>query len=204
MEWVAIKLLFSGIFGAIGRFLSAALTFLTTKPGVYILIAAIAVGAYWYSGHEGYKRGVAETVAADRIATAEATAAAYKAGLLRQQKLDKAISTISFNAGVEKGKTQAKTIVLIRKVPVYVTAETDRSFPMPCGLYRVLRAAADNGADPATIAIPAGLVDADSCPFTASDVAENGVAIAGDDFQLRAQITGLQNLVKELAAEIEQ
>lgn len=204
MEWLAIKTVLSGVFSGIGSFLSKMVTFFTTKPGVYFLIVAVAVGAYWFSGHQGYKRGVAETVAADRIATAEATAAAYKDGLVRQQHLDKAISTIAFKAGVEQGKAQAKTVTIIKRIPIYVSAETDRAYPLPCGVYRVLRAAADHGADPATVALPAGKVDADTCPLTASDVAANGTAIDGLYFEAVAQIIGLQDLVKKLAAEIEQ
>lgn len=203
MEWVAIKLLFSGIFGAIGRFLSAALTFLTTKPGVYILMAGIAVGAYWYSGHEGYKRGVAETVTADRIATAEATTAAYKAGLLRQQHLDKAISTIAYKTGVEKGKAQATTIYITKRIPIHVTPETDRTFPMPCGLILQHDAAA-LGVPAETLTNSAGLVDGAACPITASALSEVIVKNYGLYHEAEVQIDGLQDLVRKLAAEIEQ
>lgn len=59
---------------------------------------------------------------------------------------------------------------IIQKVPVYVTAQTDNMFPLPCGFIRLHDAAAA-GSDPSTISIPAGKSDADKCDVTASNAA---------------------------------
>lgn len=56
---------------------------------------------------------------------------------------------------------------IIQKVPVYVTAQTDNLFPLPCGFIRLHDAAA-SGTDPAAVPIPAGKSDADKCDVTAS------------------------------------
>lgn len=48
--------------------LSAAFTFLSTPPGSYLACCIIAGGAWWYSGHVGYKRGLDACEAAHRTA----------------------------------------------------------------------------------------------------------------------------------------
>lgn len=204
MEWVAIKLLLGTVFGGIGRFISAAFTFLTTKPGVYLLIAAVAGFAYWHSGEAGYKRAKAEDKAAYALQLAQAETDAANQARQDQIALDAGIQAAAEKAAFLRGKAQAHTIVLTKEVPTYVTVETDRSFPVPCGLYRLLRAAeAGPGTDPASISLPAGLTDGTACPLTASDLAVNGIAVIGDDYQLRAQVAALQDLALELKAAAE-
>lgn len=201
----AIGPIFSIIFGGIGSFLKAALTFLTTKPGVYILMAGIAVGAYWWSGHQGYARGVADTVTAQKLIQARAVALAEEMATAQQAEIDKALAADAYKFGLAEGKVQAKTITLTKEVPVYVTQTTDNRYPVPCGLYRVMRAAADGAdADPSTVDLPPGLADGDACPITASDIASLSVQWAGLYHKATAQIAGLQELVRALAKEAAQ
>lgn len=197
MTFAIVKMLFSGLLGYLGALLS----FLTTKPGVYVLIAAVAVGAYWYSGNQGYKRGVEVTESAAKLRQAAAETAAFKKGRADQAALDHGVIAAADKAGFARGKAEAKTRYITKRIPEYVTAETDRLFPVPCGSYRLLNAAADS-ADPATISLPPGLVDGDACPLSASDLADHGVAGAGAYHVLEAQVTGLQDLARSLAAAV--
>lgn len=199
IAWTAIKLFLGPIFSGIGSFISAAFTFLTTAPGVYILMAGIAVGAYWYSGHEGYKHGAVDTVAAQKLEEAVAVQAAYKIGIKNQADLDKSEAADAYTFGVAEGKATAKTVTLTKEIPTYVTIETDGKFAVPCGLFRVWRAAeSGDGADPSTISLPPGLTDADACPIAASDLADNIVAVTGLYHVAEAQIIGLQALAHTL------
>jgi len=188
-----------GLFSGIGRFISAAFTFLTTKPGVYLLMAAIAVGAYWYSGHEGYKRAQADDKAAYALMVAQAETVAATKARADQITVDTGIMAAAEKAAFARGKAQSRTIVLTKEIPTYVTVQTDRDFPVPCGLYRVLHAAASGpDEDPAAVNLPAGLADGDACPIAVSDLASLGVAWAGLYHQAVAQIGGLQDLARTL------
>lgn len=198
MLLLAAKAFFSGMFAYLG----AALTFLTTKPGVYILMAGIAAGAYWYSGHEGYKRAKADDKAAYALSMAQAMTLAADNARKEQASLDRDVAADAEAAALARGKADARTIIITKEIPKYVTVEVDRTFPVPCSLYRVLRAAADHGADPATVRLPAGLTDDSACPIAASDIAENGVAIDGLYYDATAQIAGLQALVRTLAESV--
>lgn len=192
-------LILSGVWSGLTSAVSSVFTFLTTTPGVYLLIAGIAAGAYWYSGHEGYARGVADTVASDKIAQAQAEAAAAKHGMVIQADLDKAMAQDAFAFGQASAKAQTEFVFLTKEVPSYVSPETDARYPVPCGLYRVLRAAGEGSADPTSVDLPAGLTDGDACPIAASDLADLGVAWASLYRKATAQIGGLQALARDLA-----
>ncbi len=87
----------------------------------------------------------------------------------------------------------------IREVPVYVTAETDRAFPMPVGLVRVFNAAA-LGVPASTLPDPAGRPDDAASTITASALGET----VADDFGTcradQARLEALQGWVREQAA----
>ena len=113
------------------------------------------------------------------------------------QKSADAVSYAAEKASIQKQQvivTQTQTI--LRKVPVYVTAQTDKSFPLPCGFVRLHDAAA-SGADPASTPIPAGLADDAACPVKASDAA----AIIAENYgQYRAvaqELTDLQAWINQ-------
>lgn len=198
-----IALLTSWLTSKLARPVAAAFTFLTTKPGVYVLMVGLAAGAYWYSGHEGYKRAQADDAAAYAVQMAQAEAQAAKEARENQAQADKGIAAAAEHAGFMRGKSQARTLTITKEIPVYVPVKTDRTFPIPCGLYRVFRAAEDRGADPATVHLPPGFADGDACPLTASDLAANFVAVAGQYYDLEAQVIGLQDLAKSLKSAAE-
>lgn len=66
-----------------------------------------------------------------------------------------------------EGELKAKTVEIVRNVPVYITKEIDRAFPLPCGWIRLHDSAA-SGLAPSEVSLPAGKSDADACPITAS------------------------------------
>jgi hypothetical protein len=202
---IAAKAIFSGI----SAYLGAALTFLTTKPGVYLLIAGVAAGAYWYSGEQGYKRAHREDVAAQKLIDSQhaledqaAITAAIKVGMIHQQALDAAVQKTADAAAKAREAQQQKTIDNLKRIASHVTPETDRTFPVPCGLLRMHDAAA-LGIAPEGLSNPPGLADGDSCPVTASHLAEVIVTNYGLYHEAEVQIDGLQHLARTLVAEMQ-
>jgi hypothetical protein len=199
----ALPLWALSIFGGIGRFFTALFTFFTTKPGVYLLALLLVFVFVWQVNDRAYNRGVDVTVAAATLAQAKAETAAYKAGALAQYNVDANVQAIAEKAAAAREAALEKTIANLKRITAYVTPETDRLFPVPCGLYRLLHAAEDDDADPASVNLPAGLRDEDACPITASDLADNGLAVIGYDHDLEAQVAELQELARTLKAAAE-
>lgn len=198
-----IPLWLLGFLKGMWSFVGSLVTFFTTKPGVYVGIALIVAGAEWYVIHTAYMNGIETQKRIDKALEDAAILATWKAAKAHQAQLDEGIRQAAENAAYLRGKAQAETITIIKKVPVYVTKETDDRFPVPCGLYRILRAAETGpGTDPSSVSLPSGLTDGDACPLTASDVASNGAEVAGYYYGAVAQIKGLQDLAKALAAQI--
>lgn len=187
--------------GGAKSFLSAAFTFLTTKPGVYLLIAGLAAGAYWWSGHQGYNRGVAQERSDEALRLADARTKAAAEGARVQHALDQGVSSAATKTATATAKAVIRTITITKEIPHYVTVEVDRSFPLPCSLIRVHDAAA-LGVDPQTLDNPSGLADGAACPVKASDLAETINENYGLDHQKDAQILGLQELVKTLDQQL--
>lgn len=130
------------------------------------------------------------------LSIAAANQRALTQAISTQKSLD-AASAAADEAAIKKQQvivTQTKTV--IEKVPYYVSAETDATFPLPCGFIRLHDAAA-SGADPATVAIPAGLTDASACPVKASDAAVIIAENYGNYRAIAAELTGLQDCVKQ-------
>lgn len=197
-----------GLLGGIKSLLSNMVTFLTTKPGVYLLIAGIAVGAYWYSGEQGYARAHREDVAAQKLIDKQhaledqaAITAAYKVAQARQKALDATVAATADAAFKAREAALQRTIDQLRKVAAHVTPETDRTFPVPCGVVRMHDAGA-LGVTPESLPNPAGLADGEACPVTASHLAEVITVNYGIDHEKDVQIVGLQDLLRTLAAEM--
>jgi hypothetical protein len=197
-----MPIILSLLWGALSKFIGAAFTFFTTKPGVYVGVALLVIAAFWYTDHRAYNRGVAVTIAKQHEQDLKDIAEAYKSGLQRQASLDKDMASLAFTAGEARGKTEAVTVTIIKKVPTYVTAETDHSFPVPCGLVRLHDAGA-LGTSPESISLPAGLTDDKACPVEASVLATVIVENYGLYHTAEVQIAGLQDLARTLKATIE-
>jgi hypothetical protein len=199
MTLLAIRLFFGTVFGGIGKTISAVFAFLTeTTVGRIVLAVLLVALLLWQVDSRAFKRGVDVTNAAATLAQAKADAAAYKAGALAQYNVDAKIQALAEKAAAAREAALQKTIANLKRITAYVTPETDHRFPVPCGLYRLLHAAEDDDADPASVNLPAGLSDEDACPIAASDLAENGLAVIGHDHDLQAQVAELQALARTL------
>jgi len=137
------------------------------------------------------------------LSISSANQKAMVAAVAKQKSAD-AISTASEEANIKKQQviiTQTQTI--IQKVPVYVTAQIDQSFPLPCAFIRLHDAAA-SGADPSTITLPTGLVDASTCPVKASDAIGIIVSNYGQYQSVAAQLTALQAWITQENLNLQQ
>lgn len=189
-----MPIIVSLIFGWLKGFISAAFTFLTTKPGVYILIAGIVVGTGWYLHHSGYSSGVSDQATKDKLAHDAEVVAAYKAGTLIQAKQDKVTHDADVAYAVNHPKIVTVTQTIIKEVPAHVTPQIDAAFPVPCGAVRVFDAAALS-ADIDALPYPTGLNDAAACPIKASVLASAGASAIRAYIELSDQLVALQDWV---------
>lgn len=121
--------------------------------------------------------------------------AAHEAQIAAQARSDlrKALRantvTAAVSAKVEKRQVEIRyvTRTLVEKVPVYVSPEVDRSYPLPVGLVRLHDAAA-SGQPP----VPggAGELDDSPSPVVASTLARTIVGNYGEYHACRAQVMG--------------
>ena len=197
-----MMLILSMLWGGLSKFIGAAFTFFTTKPGVYIGVALLVIAAFWFTDHRAFNRGIATQQALDTKLRLIAEQDAYVKGLAFQQRTDKNLADIQFTAGEAKGREEAKTVTIIKRIPQYVSVETDRNFPMPCGLLRLHDAAA-LGIPAETVSLPAGYTDEKPCPVKASVLADIVVENYGLYHVAETQIKGLQDLARSLKFAIE-
>lgn len=192
------------LLGALGvgkKIISGLFTFFTTKPGVYVGIMLLLISSGWWLHHSGVAQGKREQQQQDIIVEAQARAAAIAGALVKQRFVDQGLITAADHAGFLRGKAQARTITLTKEVTKYVTAETDRAFPVPCGVVRLHDAAA-LGVAAADLGNPAGLADGDPCSVKASDLAATVIGNYGLYHEAEAQIAGLQDLARTLKAAL--
>ena len=161
----------------------------------YAAIAALIAAGGFYAGYRweetAYLKFQASVVTVTDKAKDQAAA--------RQKQMDDASFTIE-KASIQKQQvivTQTQTV--IKKVPVYVTAKTDATFPLPCGFVRLHDASA-SGKDPADIALPAGFTDEQACPTKASDAATIIAENYGQYRTIAQQLSDLQDWVLQEAA----
>jgi hypothetical protein len=153
---------------------------------VYILI--LAAGASFAMGWrvESWRQGAAETKAAiHTIHTVQAQGQINTAAAAKDAEVQTSIRYI--------------TKTLIEKVPVYVSPETDRRFPLPVGLVRVHDAAV-LGVDLSSVPDPAGRADDAASGVEASTLA---AIVAGNYGACRAdqaRLSGLQGWVAAQAS----
>lgn len=194
------------VLGGIGRVFSALFTFFITKPGCYIGIALLCAAVFWWQGHRSYAAGLAQgrTDEAQHIKAAEL--ASFKDGLRKQQDLDKGLQAAADRAGYMRGKADANTIFLTKEVTHYVPLEIDRLYPLPCGLIRLLDAAAA-GTRPANLGGNFCGPDGSAAPVKASDLANVAIFNYGLYHRAEAKVIGLQDslraVVKTLGGKLE-
>lgn len=156
---------------------------------VYIKIGAILLGAAGLFGGGMYleARLKDSTIADMKLADANAKVEAEVEERVLTQRADKVTHDTDVAAAHAQQKIVTVTNTITRKVPQYVTKETDAAFPLPCGFVRLHDAAA-SGVDPDTVPIPAGLNDGSTCPVAASDAAGVIAWNYGQALQWKAQL----------------
>lgn len=150
--------------------------------GVLLLIGAL-VGGFFAGRHvtmQAWNAAKAHQQAA--VATHEA--------LATRITLDVALK---YDARI--GAIHATTRQLAREVPIYVTHDEDRRYPIPVGFVRLYDAAAEGVPLPDT----AGPADASPSATPLSAVAGNLVSNYGACHAIRAQLVGLQGWVRRQA-----
>lgn len=128
---------------------------------------------------------------------------AQVAAMKYQADADKITHDLDVKDAEARQKIVEKTVTIIRKVPKYVTPETDARFPLPCGFIR-LHDAATSGADPATIPLGPGESDAAPCSTKASEAAAIIAWNYGQALSWRSSLMSWQDwyrLQKDLAGE---
>lgn len=131
---------------------------------------------------------------------ANAAAAAAHAAAAHQAAADK----ITHDQDVANAEAHQKIVTvtqhIIQKVPTYVTPETDKRFPLPCGFVRLHDAAAD-GVEPAAVPFPAGYADGQQCPVAASYAASIIAGNYGLALGWRRDLQTWENWYQEQAAK---
>ncbi|HUJ04042.1 MAG TPA: hypothetical protein VLW75_10415 [Rhizomicrobium sp.] len=173
------------------NFGKAALAFCAKPPGSYIACAAALALSLWIADEIGYAHGTAAANAANKAAEARAAQAATQANGELQSAIGKLDTKISVDYAAAVTHTVYLTTTIVEKVPAYVTPQTDRAFPLPCGLVRV-HDAGILGADPASLAAAGCEADGEPAPATASAFSQNDAEWAGYCHAVEAQRDALK------------
>lgn len=129
------------IFGGLWKVLGPLATFFSTPPGSYLLVALLAGGAWWYSGHLGYERGASETQAAQKLALQTAIGDAQRLARTEQAKRDQITHDADVALARSEEKVRTVTQQVIRYVPTVITPSQDARCTLSLGFVRLLDAA---------------------------------------------------------------
>jgi hypothetical protein len=127
--------------------------------------------------------------------------AALKAAQINAARIgvaDKITADVGRKAEDRQVEIRTVTKTLIREVPIYVTAETDRSYPVPVGLVRLHDAAALGL--PAALPDPAGRADDAPSGVAASTLGETVADNYGTCRANAAQLDALEEWVRQQQA----
>lgn len=156
-----------------------------------------AAGPYIVGGVAGVlalaiSAAAVQTWRIERLTAAPAKAALKTAETVIARTADADAATQAAGEASERARAEIRyvTRTVVEKVPVYVTAETDRRYPLPWGFVRLHDAAA-LGLDPAAVPNPAGQPD-DAASSVAASVA--AAIVAGNYGQCREDQQRLSDL----------
>jgi hypothetical protein len=171
--------------------LRAAFAFCAKPPGSWITAAALIAFAIWFAHARGLAEGKAQAEAAQKNAQARATAIESAANTELASALAKLNVKIAANYGEEQSRAIYLTRTIVERIPVDVSPQTDRRYPLPCGLVR-LHDAAFLGADPARLAAAGCEADDEPAPATASAFSRNDAEWADYCHEVEAQRDALK------------
>jgi hypothetical protein len=162
-------------------------SFCTKPPGSWLAAAALIATAVWFAHARGLAQGKADVEAAQKKALAADTAA--------NAELAAALSGLNVKIAADYGEEQTRAVYLTRtiveRIPVHVSSETDRRYPLPCGLVR-MHDAAFLAADPARLSAAGCEADDEPAPATASAFSRNDAEWAGYCHAVEAQRDALK------------
>lgn len=130
------------------------------------LAAAMIAGASWWVTATYYQLQISDNA---RLQQTQVIIAQDQAAHT-QAAADKITADDNAAASERRQQQLQQVIANLRKVSQYVSPETDKHFPLPCGFVRLHDAGA-NGIEPAAVPLPAGKTDGDECPVTPSAAA---------------------------------
>ena len=159
------------------------------------VLAGIAVVALLAGVHH---HGVTQGRDRERAAQAARLDRARKDVVRREAVADAITAVVARKSEARQAEIRWRTITTIREVPVYVTAETDRRFPVPVGLVRVHDAAA-RGLSPTEVPDPAGRPDDAPSGIAASAFGETLAANYGSCLADLERFRDLQGWVDQQA-----
>jgi hypothetical protein len=117
-----------------------------------------------------------------------------QAQALRRDQIAQASTQIAVQHAERKAEIRWRTRTLTERIPVYVSAETDRRFPLPWGLIRLHDAAIEGVVPP-----PPSESDGSASDVTASAAAATLVANAGACLENSLELELLQDWVRSVA-----
>jgi hypothetical protein len=166
--------------GPVGRWIALALAVLALLAGVH---------------HHGVTQGRDR----EKASQAARMERARKDVARREAKAVHITADVGKKSETRQAEIRWRTITTIREVPVYVTAETDRRYPVPVGLVRLHDAAA-RGVSPASVPDPSGLADDAPSEITASAFGSAVSANYGTCNEVIEKYGALQSWINQQAA----
>lgn len=173
----------------------ALLGFITGPVGRW-MVAALAVLALLAGVHH---HGVTQGRDREKAAQAARMERARKDVARREAKAVQITDAVAKKSEARQVEIRWRTITTIREVPVYVTAETDRRYPVPVGLVRLHDAAA-RGVSPSVVPDPAGRPDDAPSGVAASSLGETLAANYGSCLADLERFRDLQSWVDQQKA----
>lgn len=161
---------------------------------VLAVVAVLSASSSAWVTREVYTGKIAKI----ELAQADALIKAQKFGQVLQRGLDQVAISSAATQGIAQEKILIQTVTLTKEIPIYVP---DNSTCITVGLVRVLDAAAA-GADPAALDLAAGESNETCAGFGWHALAESITGNYGRARQDAAQLTGLQEYVREIQSEL--
>ena len=173
-------------------FLRGCFQFCAKPPGSYLAAAALTAFVIWFAHAQGVAKGRADAQAEQKQEEAHAAAVDAAANAQLTTALSKLNVKIAADYGAEETRAVYLTRTIVERIPDHVTPETDRNYPLPCGLVRLH----DSGilaADPAALAATGCEADDEPAPASASAFSRNDAEWAGYCHEVEAQRDALKS-----------
>jgi hypothetical protein len=158
--------------------------------------AVVAAACLLLGAGGGYK--IRDVMAqADSAKAAKAEVRTVEHVVYRERAAADVTQRIGEQAATRQAEIRYVTRTLVEKVPVYVTAEADRTCVLPVGFVRLHDEAAATPGEGDAIPEPAGGAYDQPAGVACSAAAETIVANYGDYHAVAAQLTALQTWIRE-------